>query len=107
MTPLVFILFFVVGTPFTSLTSVGNTPWNQLEQAKRDLLGNGNVLVVDRSGGEPKGRVGAAILINAPVEHVWKVLVDCPRAPDFVPGLKNCKVLQKNWGRLKRAGLTP
>ena len=95
MTSLVFILIFIVGMPFVSLGSVGNNPWSKFEQAERALLGNGHVLVVDKSGGEPKGRVEAAILINAPIEQVWNVLVDCPHAPDFVPGLKNCQVLRR------------
>lgn len=93
MTSIVLILFFVAGTPSTSPNSVGDKPSTKLGQAERDLLASGDVIIVDKSGDEPKGKVGAAILINAPAEQVWNVLVDCHNAPDFVPGLKNCRVL--------------
>ena len=94
MTSIVLILFFVAGTPSTSPNSVGDKPSTKLGQAERDLLASGDVIVVDKSGGEPNGKVGAAILIKAPVEQVWNLLVDCRHAPDCIPGLKNCKVLR-------------
>jgi ribosome-associated toxin RatA of RatAB toxin-antitoxin module len=83
----------VAGTSSASLNSVENKALSQLEQREKELLANGNIIVTDESRGEPKGKVWAAILINAPAEQVWNVLVDCHHAPDFVPGLKNCKVL--------------
>src|SRR5262249_23814570 len=38
--------------------------------------------------------VQAAILLDAPVATVWDVMVDCPRAPEFVPGMRECRVLE-------------
>ena len=93
MTSIFFFLFLVAWTPSISFNSIENKTSGQLEQTEKELLANGNVIVIDESGGEPKGKVRAAILINAPVEQVWNVLVDCHHAPDFVPGLKHCKVL--------------
>jgi ribosome-associated toxin RatA of RatAB toxin-antitoxin module len=93
MTSILLILFLLVGTPFTPLNSVGSKPSSELQQVEKDLLATGDVVVIDKTRGEPKGSVGAAILINAPIEQVWNVLVDCRRAPDFIPGLKNCRVL--------------
>ena len=60
-------------------------------------MGKGEVVVrVDESEGAQKGRVEAAILIKAPARQVWKVMNDCDGAPEFVPGLKSCKILQHN-----------
>ncbi len=38
--------------------------------------------------------VAAAILVDAPAERVWKVMLDCPHAPEFVPGMRSCRVLE-------------
>jgi ribosome-associated toxin RatA of RatAB toxin-antitoxin module len=94
MTSIFLILFFVAGMPSTPPNSVENNPSSELEQTEKDLLAKGKVIILDKSGGKPKGKVRAAILIRAPVEEIWDVLVDCQHAPEFVPGLKDCKVLR-------------
>lgn len=38
--------------------------------------------------------IGAAILVEAPPEVIWRVLTDCAGAPAFIPGLKRCRVLE-------------
>jgi hypothetical protein len=43
--------------------------------------------------GLPKGNVWAAVWIPGPVEPIWEVMLDCDRAPEFVPGLKSCEVI--------------
>jgi coenzyme Q-binding protein COQ10 len=53
--------------------------------------------VVVSTAPSPAGRpraVQAAILLDAPVETVWDVMVDCARAPEFVPGMRECRVLE-------------
>jgi uncharacterized membrane protein len=40
--------------------------------------------------------VSAAIDIALPVTQVWPIMTDCERAPTFVPGLKSCKILQRD-----------
>lgn len=50
-------------------------------------------LTVER--GEP-ARVAAAIQIPADVESVWAVMVDCASAPEFVPNMKSCTVVEKH-----------
>jgi ribosome-associated toxin RatA of RatAB toxin-antitoxin module len=58
-------------------------------------MAKGEVVVrVDESEGGQKGRVQAAIFIKAPAPQIWKVMNDCDAAPEFVPGLKSCKILQ-------------
>lgn len=33
-------------------------------------------------------------MIGAAPEEVWAVMVDCARTPEFVPGLRSCRVLE-------------
>jgi len=41
------------------------------------------------------GRVLAAVAIAAPVETVWAVMVDVERAPEFIPGLRRARALER------------
>jgi hypothetical protein len=61
---------------------------------------NGEILVnVLQTGDPPRGRVEAIILIEAPAENIWQVMIDCREIPTFVPGLAACRVLDsgQNW----------
>ena len=42
----------------------------------------------------PGGRLVAAIDIPTPARVVWKVLLDCERAPAYVTGLMQCRILE-------------
>lgn len=42
----------------------------------------------------PGGRLVAAVDIPAPRSLVWKVMLDCARAPEYVPGLDACRVIE-------------
>ena len=58
-------------------------------------MGKGEVVIrVDQSEGVQKRRVQAAILIKGLAHQIWKVMTDCDGAPEFVPGLRSCRVLQ-------------
>ncbi len=48
--------------------------------------------VVEERG--PGGRLMAAIDIPAPPREVWTVMLDCVRAPAYVPGLEACRILE-------------
>ena len=56
------------------------------------------VVTVSPDGDGADGRVEAAIDIAAPRAKVWPVLLDCARAPSFMPALKACTVLSKGPG---------
>jgi len=56
-------------------------------------LERGEVVVSSPPAGRSRP-IAAAILIDAPPARVWEVMVDCPRAPEFVPGLRECRVLE-------------
>ena len=64
------------------------------------VLLSGDVVVESQSDtseeGVKAGSVRAAIDINAPPEIVWEIMVDCENAPNIVPKLKMCEVLQAN-----------
>jgi carbon monoxide dehydrogenase subunit G len=49
--------------------------------------------IVEEEG--PGGRVLAAIDIAAPASVVWGVMLDCDRAPHYVPGLQSCAILER------------
>jgi ribosome-associated toxin RatA of RatAB toxin-antitoxin module len=60
-------------------------------------LSRGEVVV----SADPAGRhrsVQAAILLDAPAERIWEVMVDCDGAPEFVPGLRECRVVEQGDG---------
>lgn len=42
------------------------------------------------------GLISAAIDIQAPVEVVWKVMIDCDLAPAMVANLKSCRILERD-----------
>ena len=68
--------------------------WDAKQQAE---LAEGQVVVealaIER--GEP-ARVRAAIQIPADPESVWSVMVDCAAAPEYVPNMRSCTVLEKH-----------
>jgi ribosome-associated toxin RatA of RatAB toxin-antitoxin module len=76
-------------------------------QATSDLSGSqllnlksGAVLVDVKQADEPSKRmVDATILIDAPAESIWQIMVNCHEIPAFVPGVKACQVLAagENW----------
>lgn len=61
-------------------------------------LSRGEVVVVTDPAGRPHRTVQAAILLEAPAERIWEVMVDCDGAPEFVPGLRECRVVERGDG---------
>ncbi len=47
----------------------------------------------DRDGGAA-ALVFGSIEIDAPRSVIWDIMVDCDRAPDLIPGLKSCEVVE-------------
>lgn len=73
---------------------------SDLSGAQRLQLDNGDVLVAVQSAqGASKGTVEATILIDAPAERIWQVMLNCQDIPAFVPGVTGCQVLDsgENW----------
>ncbi|MEM8608325.1 MAG: SRPBCC family protein [Myxococcota bacterium] len=40
-------------------------------------------------------RVGALVLVPQSVDRIWDIMVDCERAPEFVPNLRRCEVIDR------------
>ncbi len=58
-------------------------------------LASGEIVVAESpSAGTQRGRVRAAVRIAADPEAIWKVMTNCARAPEFVPNLRHCEVLE-------------
>ena len=73
-----------------------NTPLNE-KQIKQ--LENGKPIVSVKKHRDENGKtakVYSMIIIDAPPEQIWAVLTDCQRAPDYVPGLKSCEILERS-----------
>ncbi len=66
--------------------------WSAADEA-RLARGAAVARIVEEAG--PGGRVLAAIDIPAPASLVWRVMLDCDRAPDYVPGLRSCAVIER------------
>jgi ribosome-associated toxin RatA of RatAB toxin-antitoxin module len=47
----------------------------------------------DRSAHDAAAAIVAVVDIAARPETIWAIMLDCDRAPDFVPNLKSCSVL--------------
>jgi len=70
-----------------------------VSQSDLQILNTGGVLidvakVVDASG--KSAQINSSVKIKASPEAIWAVLVDCDRAPSYVPGLKKCEILEES-----------
>ena len=62
-------------------------PAVQQRLAAGEVVVAASVIDADR----PRGRIRAAVRINAPPEAIWSIVTDCRQALSFVPGLKRCR----------------
>jgi ribosome-associated toxin RatA of RatAB toxin-antitoxin module len=68
--------------------------WLNDNDIQRRLAAGEVVVHTVLDGDEPRGRVHAAVRINAAPEAIWRVMMDCERAPSFIPGLKGCRRIE-------------
>jgi ribosome-associated toxin RatA of RatAB toxin-antitoxin module len=92
----IILTLLTAGLPFwATFFSGGGLLASSFGEAELGRLGRGEVVVrVDSSGGQKNEWVEAAILIDAAAEPIWEVINDCRQTPEFIPGLKSCRVLQ-------------
>lgn len=67
--------------------------WLADTQVQRRLAA-GEVVVEAATASDPegsRGRIRAAVLIEARPEAIWAVITDCREAVEFVPGLRLCR----------------
>ncbi len=70
-----------------------------LPRGSIERLERGEVVLLAGAERDAPGTARAAVLIRAPAERVWSVMIDCPRAAEFVPNLRRCRVLEQGEGR--------
>ena len=74
--------------PGYSQEPLPSTDW--IDAAKLEA---GAVVVSTVDEGDFAGRVNAAVSIDAPPRVIWDVMTDCPSAPEFIPGVLSCELL--------------
>jgi ribosome-associated toxin RatA of RatAB toxin-antitoxin module len=92
--PLVFLI--AVWVAVAGFRPIETQPLPLVEEEWAQLERGGVVIGAERSQQAHGGRVLAAILIDSPVEPLWKIMIDHKRAPEFVPGLRDCKILERD-----------
>ncbi|MGH8306169.1 MAG: hypothetical protein ACRETG_11215, partial [Steroidobacteraceae bacterium] len=76
------------------LAAGAHAPWLADPEIQRRLADGEVVIHSSIDSSESRGRVSAAVRINAGREAIWDVMTDCERAPTFVPGLRNCRRIE-------------
>ena len=93
---LLLLIVAAFGTCSPPLTLAWNSGSFRFDEAELARLTRGEVLIrADSSADRHKGKVQAAILIEVPVEQLWEIMTDYPSTPEFIPGLKSCRVLNR------------
>ncbi len=106
-----FVTLCLIGM-FSSPEAAWSLPLHTQEELQR--LASGEVIVwQDPSDNGGKRRVHAAVLIDTTAAKIWGILMDCEHTPEFVPGLLNCRYVQRGKDsdvleqKLKRSWLLP
>ncbi len=64
------------------------------ESTLKALLNKGELVLLDEENGRIK-HIDYAILINAPLDNVWQVMTDFESYPEFIPGQKVSKIIDR------------
>jgi uncharacterized protein YndB with AHSA1/START domain len=75
------------------LAVAAQSGWVEDPQVQQRLA-HGQVVVATPTSIDPerpRGRIRAAVRINASPEAIWRVMTDCESTPSFVPNLKGCR----------------
>ncbi|MEZ5498679.1 MAG: SRPBCC family protein [Steroidobacteraceae bacterium] len=62
--------------------------------AQSAALAAGDVVFEGESAKGRSGRARAAIMIDASPAQIWRIMTDCAAAPEFVPRLTRCTVIE-------------
>ena len=65
-----------------------------LDWIVQEELQAGRILVDFGDDQRYSGHIRAAVLIEATVERVWAILVDCEKAPEYVPNVLSCELIE-------------
>ena len=94
----IFVMKLSIVTVHAATNDVGpiDAPVFDLTKEERSLLSEDRTVVrvsPDRHG-DTAAVVFGSIEIDAPQSVVWDLMLDCDRAPELVPGLTSCKVIE-------------
>ncbi len=64
------------------------------ESTLKALLNKGELVLLEEENGRIK-HIDYAILINAPLDNVWQVITDFESYPEFIPGQKVSKIIDR------------
>jgi hypothetical protein len=78
------------------IAAVAETSWLENPEIQQRLLAGEVVVRSTLDTSEARGRVSAAVRINAGPEAIWNVMTDCEHASSFVPGLKHCRRVESS-----------
>ena len=84
--------FFLTLTLLLPLVAAAQSDWVGTAQVQQRLAAREVVVQTATAMAPtgPRGRIRAAIRINASPETIWNVIIDCRQAVSFVPGLRRC-----------------
>lgn len=88
----------LLSLPLAAPAAAADTSPLSISSAERAQLERGEVVLLvaeERVG----ATASAAVLIRAPARRVWSVMTDCARAPEFVPHLRSCQVIERGEDR--------
>ncbi len=65
-----------------------------LDWIVREELQSGRILVDFGEDQRYRGRIRAAVRVAATAEQVWAILEDCENAPEYVPNVMTCELVE-------------
>jgi len=85
---------FLLPLVFLGHLLIGSVNALELTDADWEQLGAGEVIVQSEKV-DGKRRVEAAIVIEQALEDIWQVMLDCDNAPEFVPSMQRCEIIEQ------------
>jgi hypothetical protein len=76
------------------LSGVRSQAWELTDEQRAELASGGVIVIADLDASRRGGEVKAAVQITASPEEIFRTLIDCEQALQFVPHLERCSVLE-------------
>ena len=70
-------------------------PIAPLSSEDEEKLRAGEIIIHARKDGKLR-RVETGILLNHSIEDVWAIMRDCESAPEFVPNMRDCDIIERS-----------
>ena len=76
-----------------TLTAASAQP-PELEWIDEDSIQGGEILIDFGDARRFRGRIRAAVLVEAPPQSIWTVLSDCESAPAYLDNVQSCELVE-------------